>query len=196
MKKFNLKEINQQTNNKYLNLFKARYVSGKTDFWYEFASRKELEGLYAKQKQIKTDAVRMLPYFYEGNEIFIIILKEFRHTINDFLYVTPAGLIDKGESELDAVKRELLEETGATFKSAVCSDKAGFTSVGVSDELVSCYEVEIDKIGRQMQEDSEDISLVIINLKDCLKFLEEHNFCMASRFQIKNFYYKTLAKSF
>lgn len=43
----------------------------------------------------------------------VLLIKQYRHPVREYLWEIPAGLLDvKGESLLDAAKRELLEETG------------------------------------------------------------------------------------
>src|SRR5271166_591259 len=42
----------------------------------------------------------------------ILLERQYRHAANDYLWELPAGRIDPGEQELQAAKRELIEETG------------------------------------------------------------------------------------
>ena len=42
----------------------------------------------------------------------VIMLQAYRHGVGDVTYLFPGGLIDDGETMLEAAKRELLEETG------------------------------------------------------------------------------------
>jgi ADP-ribose pyrophosphatase len=44
----------------------------------------------------------------------VLLERQYRHAAKDFLWELPAGRIDPGEQELEAAKRELLEETGYT----------------------------------------------------------------------------------
>ena len=42
----------------------------------------------------------------------VLLERQYRHAANDYLWELPAGRIDRGENELEAAQRELIEETG------------------------------------------------------------------------------------
>ena len=46
----------------------------------------------------------------------VLLERQYRHAAGDYLWELPAGRIDPGEQELQAAKRELIEETGYRAK--------------------------------------------------------------------------------
>ena len=64
----------------------------------------------------------------------ILINKEYRMSVGDYVYNFPAGLIDEGETPEVAAKRELKEETGLDL--IVIEDKLydSYSAIGFSNE--------------------------------------------------------------
>ncbi len=130
---------------KYLSLYDAAYENkaGHTKNWI-IASRKDHETLkkqYFEEQEDAVDAV-VVAALHEPTESLVLI-RQFRIPINDYVYELPAGLIDKGEDIKEAVRRELKEETGLMLKAV--NEKLGSTktylSAGMTEEsaaLIFC----------------------------------------------------------
>lgn len=186
-----LLEVEKQTNNKYLNLYIATYKVDGKKLRYEFASRRSEEDLAVfSDGKVKGDAVRIIPYFYENGKMKVVLIREFRNPINSYLFGVPAGLIDEGEDADSAAKRELREEVGAEAIKLVKTESASYSSAGMTDEAIVCYEAEIGEIGNQALEESEDISVLVVDLEDLGVMLDYENFGLQSRLQLRAFYYK------
>jgi ADP-ribose pyrophosphatase len=56
-----------------------------------------------------TDWVNIVPVTRDGD---IVVVKQFRHGLDDFTIEIPGGMVDPGETPAAAASRELLEETG------------------------------------------------------------------------------------
>lgn len=191
-----LKNVTKQTDNKYINIYLAEYEIDGGIKNYQICSRKSQDNLQINHPDnIIVDAVRILPYYYENEKLKLCFIKEFRYAINNYIYSFPAGLVDMGESYDTAATRELYEEIGAKIKKLEFTDKACFSSAGISDESIVCYEAEVELTGNQKLDFSEDIELVIVDFDDLEDFLESHLMGLQTRLQAKYFYYKTLYKN-
>ncbi len=62
------------------------------------------------------DWVTVVPVTIEGN---IVLINQYRHGVGKEIIELPAGVIEKGESPIDAAKRECKEETGYVFEKFV-----------------------------------------------------------------------------
>ena len=67
----------------------------------------------------------------------VLLEREFRLATNNYVYNFPAGLIDEGETPLEAAKRELKEETGLDLVEEIATLPPSFASQGTSDEMMS-----------------------------------------------------------
>jgi ADP-ribose pyrophosphatase len=61
-----------------------------------------------------TGSVVILAVSESHAEPRVLLVRQYRHAAEQYLWELCAGRIDKGENELAAAKRELLEETGYT----------------------------------------------------------------------------------
>lgn len=68
----------------------------------------------------------------------IILLKQFRPVIEDYLYELPAGTLEKGESPLSCARREIREETGYSARRFSFLGEI-FPVPGYSTEKISIY---------------------------------------------------------
>lgn len=183
-------KVEKMTNTKFLNLYKITYQ--KEDggvFDYFVSSRRNLENLEIKKP--KTDAVRAVPYLVKNGKVYVVLIKEFRHAINGYIYGTPAGLVDGNESTETAIKRELKEEIGARVVSLKKSQETAYSSAGLTDETIECFYARVELDGKQSLEDIEDITYEIVDLDNLPAFVKEHKFCLQSALLLKAFFYET-----
>jgi ADP-ribose pyrophosphatase len=102
---------------------KARLLSSKVvyrgpAFWVSFDEVLEPTGVRARRDIVHhTGSVVILAVEENQPEPRLLLERQYRHAAQSFLWELPAGRIDKGEKDLAAAKRELLEETGYTAKS-------------------------------------------------------------------------------
>ncbi len=99
----------------------------------------------------------------------VIIEKQYRYPIGKEIYEIPAGLIDEGETPIEAAKRELLEETGYAAESWQ-EITSFYPSAGMHDELVHIFLAKgIKKVAEQQLDNDEVLSFELMDLDELLK---------------------------
>jgi len=91
-----------------------------------------------------------------------VLIKEYRVPIKGYIYELPAGLIDPGESPVEAGLREFHEETGLTILNVLETSPIVFNSPGLSDEaVILMYAEATGTINKSKHQASEDIEVMI-----------------------------------
>ena len=90
----------------------------------------------------ETKAVVMVVFNTSHDKI--LLCKEFRMGVNQYVYSGPAGLIDPGETDEEAVQRELREETGLKLVKIIDKLPSTFTCAPVTDELTRLFIIEAE----------------------------------------------------
>ena len=103
-----------------------------------------------------------------------VMIRQYRHGIDQTRYELVAGCVDPGEDPLTAAKRELYEETGfgggEWRKISVISGNPSTTT-----NWTHCYVAEgVERVGSQHLETSEDISVHLLSA-DEVRWLLDHD---------------------
>ena len=87
------------------------------------------------------------------NETEIILIKQYRHTLRDYIWEIPAGTLDPNESAITCAQRELTEETGYSAKN--WQQLGEITPVpGYSDERIWIFLAnEMQEVAQNLDED-------------------------------------------
>ena len=174
-----IKKINELNSTKFLGLFELEYKNknGEDRTWMVSSrkSKKELEDIYFNGKSDKVDAV-VIAAFHEEEEKLVLI-KEFRVPVDDYIYSLPAGLVDPGEDPFVSVKRELKEETGLELTNIDMDESCEkvYLSPGMTDE--SCAFIYCDckgEISREFLEDDEDIETILVSREEAENLIKEN----------------------
>lgn len=177
MSKMKINNILTLADTKYLKLYNAEYTNknGEARNW-SIASRKDLNTIKNKifnDEEDSIDAVIIVATHIEEHKL--VIIKQFRVPLNDYVYELPAGLIDDGEDFQSTVRRELREETGFDLID-IDYDKTKtktYISTGMTDESValvycSCF----GKVSKDYLEADEDIEVMLLSKEEARKLIQ------------------------
>jgi ADP-ribose diphosphatase len=96
-------------------LLSSRVTYRGPAFWVSYDEVLEPTGVRARRDIVHHSGSVVILAVEEGRgEPRLLLERQYRHAAQQFIWELPAGRIDKGERELPAAKRELLEETGYT----------------------------------------------------------------------------------
>lgn len=166
-----LVNVKQLTNEKFLNMFLLEYEHNGEKIFWTVASRNKKEELVSVTGKEKIDTVCIIPKIVKDGKESVILTKEFRQPINDYVYSFPAGIVESGEDVFECCARELKEEIGADEISEVNKlTNICYNSEGMTDESVVMFEVVVSKLGAQNLQDHEDIKIFIVPVEDLEKF--------------------------
>ena len=166
-----IKDIKTLADTKYLKLYDAEYINknGETRNW-SIASRKDidtLKNIYFHKAKSSIDSVIIIATHIHENKL--VIIKQFRIPLNDYVYEIPAGLIDPSEDFETTVGRELKEETGLDLIKIDFSNTKSQTyiSTGMTDESAALVYCTCNgEISRDYLEPDEDIEVMLMSKKE------------------------------
>ena len=172
--------VEKKTDNRFLNMYDLQYenkVGGHGI--YHIASRgASIEELKLKTHKNKPDGV-IIYALYGPKRDKVVMVRQYRFSVDDYVYEFPAGLVDAGETYGQAGARELKEETGLDFtpvKADEMYSKPLFTTVGMTDEsCATVYGYASGKISKEGLEDNEDLEVIIADRKEVRRILKEEN---------------------
>jgi len=104
------------------------------------------------------------------NDPDIILIRQYRHAVGQFLLELPAGRIEPGEAPLAAAKREMIEETGFSAKRWVMLSKY-FASPGFLAEFMQIYLARDIREGVSHPEEDEHIEIVRTPLSEAMAMI-------------------------
>lgn len=101
-------------------------------------------------------AVAMLPVRQDG---VVLLIRQYRDAIRKEILEIPAGILNTGESPLEAARRELQEEIG--YDAGILEEWGSFfTSPGFSDEKVTLF-FATDLVESRLEPDDDEFIRVV-----------------------------------
>lgn len=187
-----IESVEQGTHNSHVNMYYVKAVSvHDTPVSYQVASRaKSVEELKLVTRRNRPDGVVIYSVFGENRDK-VVLIRQYRYTLGDYVYEFPAGLVEEGEDFHEGAVRELYEETGLTFhplKADPACEKPFFTTVGLTDEsCATVYGYATGEISRDAQEASEEIEVVLADKAEVRRILKEENVAIICAYMLMHF---------
>ncbi|MDO5707766.1 MAG: NUDIX hydrolase [Andreesenia angusta] len=116
------------------------------------------------------DAVAILAI---NEEEEIILVRQYRIAVDDAILELPAGLIEDGESEEAAARRELREETGYTAN-RMEKMHTFYSSAGFSNEKIHIFFASDLKSGEMDLDEGENIVVEKFHIDQINRLIEEN----------------------
>ena len=186
-------KVIQETSYKYLNFFRlrVRHKNGQEADYY-MASRDTDVSQLKLNKGSEDHCDGVLVYAIYGPEKDkVVLIRQMRYPLDDYVYEFPAGLVEPGEDYIRAGMREFHEETGLTLTPVHADEmfmKPRFTTVGLTDESCAAVYGYTDGIPSQaLQEDAEDIQIVIADKAEVRRILKEENVAIMCAYMMMHF---------
>jgi ADP-ribose pyrophosphatase len=155
---------------------KARVLSSRVvyrgpAFWVTTDEVLEPSGVQARRDIVHhTGSVVVLAVDDVGLEPKVLLLRQYRHAAQQYMWELCAGRIDAGEKPLPAAKRELLEETGYSAKHWKRIFQF-YASPGFVAETMAVYLARGLRAGEARPEEDEVIETRFFPLRDAVEMV-------------------------
>jgi ADP-ribose pyrophosphatase len=115
----------------------------------------------------KREAVWIVPVMADGS---FVLIRNYRHTVDQWLWEVPAGGIEAGQSAEATAQRELAEEIGGTAD-RLREIATLFTMPGIGDELAHIFLAECVTLGEPRHEPSEVMERHIVTREQVIDMI-------------------------
>jgi ADP-ribose pyrophosphatase len=131
------KGIEKKEEGKFITRYDVEYETADSkEKIYEIISRNNSLDTLEALNGTNPDSVVIIATDEDGERL--LINREFRMAVGNWVYNFPAGLIDEGENPYESAKRELWEETGLELYEIDDFIGPSYSAVGFSNEINVC----------------------------------------------------------
>ena len=186
-----IRKIEKLTDNRFLNLYQMDAVTRTGDSLNYFVASREKDPQQVKAIGHHNRPNGVIMYGVHGEKKDkIVLVRQFRYPIGDYVYEFPAGLVEPGEELVAAGVREFYEETGMALHPVEggCYQTPFFTTVGMTDESCGTVYGYCDGVPTNChQESSEDIQVVLADRDECRRILKEEKVAIMCAYMLMHF---------
>lgn len=188
--------IEKTTNNRFLNMYDLHYENkvGRRGLYHVASRGKDVAHLKINTRKNTPDGVIIYSIYGENHDRMVLV-RQYRYSIDDYIYELPAGLVDEGETFAQAGARELKEETGLDFEPLQVDamyHKPFYTTIGMTDEsCATVYGYATGSISQKGLEDNEQLEVVLADRAEIRRILREENVSMNCGYLMMHFLHHT-----
>lgn len=155
--------MNKEITVKSEKIFEGKIINVRVDT-VELKNKK-----YAKREIVEHKGASAVIAINEKDEL--ILVKQYRKAVEDFLFELPAGKIDLTEEPMECALRELREETGYVAENITKIFEI-YSSPGFSNEKIHLFKAENLTYTKTNFDEDEDIEVLSISKDGAKKMLE------------------------
>ena len=187
-----IRKIEQATHNRFVNLYNLEIENrvGKTGEYYVASRAKTMDQLELSTKKQSPDGVIIYSLYGEKRDR-VVLIRQYRYAIDNYIYEFPAGLVEPGEDYHDSAVREMREETGLSLhplKVDTIYEKPYYTTIGMTDECcTTVYGYADGEVSADALEDGEEIEVVFADRDEVRRILREERVAVVCSYMLMHF---------
>ena len=187
-----IRKIEHATHNRFVNLYNLEIENrvGKTGEYYVASRAKTMDQLELSTKKQSPDGVIIYSLYGEKRDR-VVLIRQYRYAIDNYIYEFPAGLVEPGEDYHDSAVREMREETGLSLhplKVDTIYEKPYYTTIGMTDECcTTVYGYADGEVSADALEDGEEIEVVFADRDEVRRILREERVAVVCSYMLMHF---------
>ena len=187
-----IEKITKLTDSRFLNMYlvQGHNSKGHHSNYYVASRAEQIEDLKITTRRNDPDGV-VIYSLYGPERDKVILIRQYRYPIDDFVYEMPAGLVEAGEDFHTAAVREMHEETGLIFHPVEADpmfEEPRFTTIGLTDEsCATVYGWSDGEISDAFLEQSEELSVVVADRAEAARILREEKVALICAYHLMHF---------